>query len=238
MEINTTPKIERRVYDDHLLGRWLSLPANRLRIIEYNCERNTDMLFSKVNGIVDFRQLEQFNIDDVEKKLLENSSTERQKQRISRERENGRMKNAPIEKLYENHIKDYIITANIQTMLGVSHGVRILCEIRSNYTDSPFISSRYSDLKFLYDDSLNDPERVQIKRGIANNNLFAEFEDSRHFVFTYVTVKKLYYDFNYQTRRLPLHMQFPSSDSDDRITGLYEVPRMELESFKQLSVIK
>jgi FtsZ-binding cell division protein ZapB len=56
------------------------------------------MLFSKVKGIVDFRQLEQFNIDDGEKKLIENSSTERQKQRIARERENGRMKNAPIEK--------------------------------------------------------------------------------------------------------------------------------------------
>jgi FtsZ-binding cell division protein ZapB len=61
-------------------------------VIEYNCERNDDMLFSKVKGIVDFRQLEQFNIDDGEKKLIENSSTERQKQRIARERENGRMK--------------------------------------------------------------------------------------------------------------------------------------------------
>ena len=80
------------------------------------------MFFSKVKGIVDFRQLEQFNIDDVEEKLIENSSTERQKQHIAREPKNGRMKNAPIEKLYENYVKNYMITANIQTFLGVSHG--------------------------------------------------------------------------------------------------------------------
>ena len=33
-------------------------------------------------------------------------------------------------------------------------------------------------------------------------------------------------------------MQFPTSDSDDRIIGLYEVPQIELENFKQLNVIK
>jgi hypothetical protein len=62
-----TPKIERRLYDDHLLSRWLSVPANQLRVIEYNCERNADILFSKAKGIVNFRQLEQFIIVDFEK---------------------------------------------------------------------------------------------------------------------------------------------------------------------------
>ena len=238
MEINTIPKIERRLYDDHLLSKWLSVPANQLRIIEYNCEPNSTMLFSKVKGIVDFRQLERFNIDDVEEKLIENSSTERQKQHIARERKNGRMKNAPIEKLYENHVKNYMITANVQTLLGVSHGVRLLCEVRSNYTNSPFIASRYSDLKFLYDDSLKDPQIIQIKRGELRDNLLAKSENSRHFLFTYITIEKSYYDFSYQTKKLPLHMQFPTSDSDDRIIGLYEVPQMELENFKQLNVIK
>ena len=135
MEINTIPKIERRLYDDHLLSKWISVPANQLRVIEYNCKGNTNILFSKVKGIVDFRQLEQFNIDDVEMKLIENSSTELQKQHIAREREKGRMKNAPLEKVYENYVKNYMITANIQTWFGVSHGVRLLCEVRSNYTN-------------------------------------------------------------------------------------------------------
>ena len=148
------------------------------------------MLFSKVKGIVDFRQLEQFVIDDVEKKKIENSSTERQKQYVAREREQGRMKNAPIEKLYENHVKNYMITANVQTLLGVSHGIRLLCEVRSDYTNSLFIVSRYSDLKFLYDDSLKDPETIQIKRGELRNNLLAKSENSRHFLFTYVTIEK------------------------------------------------
>jgi hypothetical protein len=129
-----------------------------------------------VKGIVDFRQLEQFNIDDVEMKLIENSSTELQKQHIARDREKVRMKNAPLEKVYENYVKNYMIT-NIQTWFGVSHGVRLLCEVRSNYTNSQFIASRYSDLKFLYDDSLKDPETIQIKRGELRNNLLAKSEN-------------------------------------------------------------
>jgi hypothetical protein len=108
-----TPKIDRRLYDDSLLSKWLSVRENQLKVVQYNCQKHADMLFSMVKGIMNFRQLRQFDIDDVEKKLIENSNTEQQKHRISKEREKGRMKNAPIEKLYENNVKDYIITANI-----------------------------------------------------------------------------------------------------------------------------
>jgi hypothetical protein len=51
------------------------------------------MLFSMVKSVVDFRQLRQFDIDEVEQKLIENSNTEQEKQRIAKEREKGRMKN-------------------------------------------------------------------------------------------------------------------------------------------------
>jgi hypothetical protein len=70
------------------------------------------------------------------------------------------------------------------------------------------------------------------------NNLFAKSEDSRYFLFTYITIEKSYYDFNYQVRRLPLHMLFNRAGSNGKIRGLYEVSQLELEIFKQSKVVK
>ena len=101
-------------------------------------------------------------------------------------------------------------------MLGLSHAVKILCEVRSNYTNSPFISSRYADLKFLYDDSINDPETIQMKGGMMEDmpvtKMLATSEDSRYFLFTYITIERPVYEIGYEIRQLPTHMQFSTAD--------------------------
>jgi hypothetical protein len=127
-------------------------------------------------------------------------------------------------------------------LLGLSHAVMILCEVRSNYTNSPFITSRYEDLKFLHDDSLNDPETIQMKGGMMEDmpvtKMLATSEDSRYFLFTYITIERPVYEIGYKIRQLPTHMQFSTADGNRKISGLYEVPQLELEQFKQLKIVK
>jgi hypothetical protein len=119
------------------------------------------------------------------------------------------------EKLYENNVKDYIITANIHPLLGLSHAVKILCEVRSNYTNLPFISSRYADLKFLYDNSLNDPETIQMKGGMMEDmpvtKMLATSEDSRYFLFTYITIERPVYEARRSRYLSNLHYSLSSS---------------------------
>jgi hypothetical protein len=93
----------------------------------------------------------------------------------------------------------------------------------------------------LYDDSLNDPETIQIKGGMMDDipvtKMLAKSEDSRYFLFAYITIESSVYDIGYRIRQLPMHMQFSTADGKN-ISGLYEVPRLELEQFKQPKIVK
>jgi hypothetical protein len=65
--------------------------------------------------------------------------------------------------------------------------------------------------------------------------MLATSEDSRYFLFTYITIERPVYEIGYKIRQLPTHMQFSTADGNRKISGLYKV---ELEQFKQLKIVK
>jgi hypothetical protein len=147
---NLTKRANRRLYEEFLLNKWISIPANQAKIVMYVCKGNANLLFKELLGVWSFEPIIDFNAQEE----IENSYTERVKNWLLKYPEQRTQKDN-LEVLYERQVKDYLIKANVKTIFGVHYTVTLLCEVRSR------LSSRYMDPRIsdLYKYTMREDEQ-------------------------------------------------------------------------------
>jgi hypothetical protein len=152
---NLTNRANRRLYEEYLLNKWISIPANQAKVVMYVCNGNPNLLYKELVGICSFEP-----IDFKPEEEIENSYTERVKNWLVKYPEQ-RTQRDNLDVLYEKQVKDYLIKTNVKTIFGVQYTVTLLCEVRSRLS-SRYMDSRLKDLQFLYDDIRDDPRQQQL----------------------------------------------------------------------------
>ena len=151
---NNLKRGNRRLYEEFLLNKWISIPTNQVKVVVEICKKNPNLLFNELLSILSFEPIIDFNPGE----QIENSDTKRVKNQLI-EYHKERTEKATLETLYERYVKDYLLKATVKTIFGVPYTVTLHCEVRSRLT-SHYLTSRLSDLRFLYDDT-NDDLRQQ-----------------------------------------------------------------------------
>jgi hypothetical protein len=155
---NLTKRANRHLYEEFLLNKWISIPANQAKVVIDVCKGNPNLLFNELVGICSFDPIVDFKPEEE----IENSHTECVRSWLV-EYPKQRTQKDNLGVLYEKHVKHYLIRANVKTIFGVPYTITLLCEVRSRLS-SRYITSRLDDLQFMYDDTIDDPQQQQLYR--------------------------------------------------------------------------